>query len=167
MAWAAERRETVVVLGGLQAPLLSALKAVDATYVVNTKRPFQARNRDAYEVEVLVTPSTLDGYPPAEPIRATPLPEQQWLLRGRRVDQVVTGRDGSPARVIAPDPRWFALHKCWLAEKPGRNPLKAPKDRRQGRALLAVIRDRMPHFPIDAAFAADLPPELSIYLDAD
>jgi hypothetical protein len=31
----------------LQAPVLSLLKAVDATYTVNTARPFQARNRHA------------------------------------------------------------------------------------------------------------------------
>lgn len=165
VAWAAGTRETVAVAGALQAPLLSALKAVDATYVVNTEWPFQARNRAAYEVEVLLAPSLLETYPPREPIRPVPLPEQEWLLHGRRVDHVVCGRDGTAARVVAPDPRWFALQKCWLADKAGRNPLKAPKDRRQGQALLAAIRERMPHYPLDAAFAADLPTELRRYLN--
>ena len=166
IAWSAERRESVAVVGGLQAPLLSMLKAADSTYVVNAERPFQARNRAAFEVEVLLAPSRLETYPPSEPLRPTPLAEQEWLLQGRRVDQVVCGRDGTAARVIAPDPRWFALQKCWLADKPTRNTLKSPKDRRQGQALLKAIRERMPHYPLDTAFARTLSLELARYVDA-
>src|SRR3546814_20070876 len=33
------------------------LKAVDATFTVNTERSFQARNAKAYEVEILAAPS--------------------------------------------------------------------------------------------------------------
>lgn len=165
LAWAAARGETVAVVGALQAPLLSLLKAVDSTYVVNSERPFQARNRAAYEVEVLAAPSAIETYPPAEPLRPAPLQEQEWLLNGRRVDQVVCGRDGSAARIVVPDPRWFALHKCWLADKPTRNRLKVDKDRRQGLALLGAIRERMPHYPIDPTFVNELPPELVRYLD--
>ena len=103
-------------------------------------------------------------YPRAEPLRPVPLPEQEWLLRGRRVDQVVCGRDGTPARVVAPDPRWFALHKCWLADKPARNRLKSTKDRRQGDGVLRAVRERMPHYPMDAAFIRELPSELAAYV---
>jgi hypothetical protein len=66
--------------------------------------------------------------------------------------------------VIAPDPRWFALHKLWLADKPTRNPLKSRKDRKQGHALLQAVRERMPHFPLDVEFANALPPQLVPYL---
>jgi len=30
-------------------------------------------------------------------------------------------RDGEAARMVVPDPRWFALHKLWMAKKPERN----------------------------------------------
>ncbi len=166
LAWSAEKRERLAVVRGPQAPLLSLLKAVDSTFVVNAERPFQARNRAAYEVEVLLAPSLAGSYPAAEPLRPIPLPEQEWLLKGRRVDQVVCGRDGSAARVVAPDPRWFALHKLWLADKPTRSPLKSPKDRRQGQVLLTVVRARMPHYPIDAGFADKLPEQLARYLES-
>ena len=164
LAWMADNRESFVVAGALQAPLLSVLKAVDPTYVVNSERPFQARNRNAYEVEILLAPSLAGSYPPAEPLRPTPLPEQEWLLRGRHVDQVVCARDGTAARIVAPDPRWFALHKLWLADKPTRSPLKARKDRQQGHAVLHAVKSGMPHYPLDEAFAASLPAELSRYL---
>ncbi len=44
--------------------------------------------------------------------------------------------------------------------------LKREKDRRQGEALLAAVRERMPHYPLDDAFRRELPPELGRYLPA-
>lgn len=159
LAWVAdERRE--------EALLWTALKAVDPTFSVNSERQFQARNAKTYEVELLVAPSraaTMNGRERPRPI---PLPEQEWLLPGRRVDQVVPCRDGSAARLVVPDPRWFALHKLWLADKPSRNPLKRGKDRKQGIALLDAVAEAMPHYPLDADFTAQVPAELTPYLDA-
>ncbi len=154
LAWVAERASSDVLLW-------NALKAVDSTFTVNTERDFQARNAKAYEVELLVAPSRAHTLGKADKPRPVPLPEQEWLLLGTFVDQVVPCRDGSPARIVAPDPRWFALHKLWLAKKPARNPLKRPKDRKQGMALLNAVAEAMPQFPLDAAFAAAIPPELA------
>lgn len=92
--------------------------------------------------------------------RPVPLPEQEWLLNGRRVDRVVAVRDGEVARMVVPDPRWFALQKLWMAEKPGRDPQKKPKDRRQGTALLDAVWLTMRHYALDDAFYAELPDEL-------
>jgi hypothetical protein len=89
-----------------------------------------------------------------------PLPEQEWLLNGRPIDRVVGVRDGEAARLVVPDPRWFALQKLWMAEKPGRNPQKKPKDHKQGIALLNAVWQAMPHYPLDADFAGSLPDEL-------
>jgi hypothetical protein len=158
MTWSA-----VVLPDGAQ-PVWDMLKAVDSTYTVNTERPFQARNAAAYEVEILVAPSRLETMPGRDKPRPVPLEEQEWLLKGRSVDHVVVGRDGKPARIVAPDPRWFALHKLWMADKPSRSPLKKPKDRKQGNALLEAIQRQMPHYPLDQAFRAALPAELARYL---
>jgi hypothetical protein len=153
IAWVAEQHSQ-------EAALWAALKAVDPTFTVNSEREFQARNARAYEVELLVAPSRLATMDGRERPRPVPLPEQEWLLPGRRVDQVVPCRDGTAARLVVPDPRWFALHKLWLAEKPTRNPLKRPKDRQQGLALLDAVAEAMPHYPLDEAFAAEVPVEL-------
>lgn len=141
------------------------LKAVDPTFTVNIERDFQARNARAYEVELLVAPSraaTLGGRDQPRPV---PLPEQEWLLLGRPVDHVIGCRDGSPARIVAPDPRWFALHKLWMAAQAKRNPLKRPKDRLQGLALLDAVARAMPHYPMDAAFEKELPDELAPHFE--
>ena len=141
------------------------LKAVDPTFTVNSERDFQARNAKAYEVELLVAPSRAATLGTADRPRPMPLPEQEWLLLGRPVDQVVGCRDGSPARIVAPDPRWFALHKLWMAGQAKRNPLKRPKDRKQGLAMLDTVLEAMPHYPLDGAFEASLPDELCPYYE--
>lgn len=145
-------------------PVWALLKSVDSTYTVNTERPFQARNAKAYEVELLVAPSRAATLPSGDRPVPIPLPEQEWLLQGRFVDHVVCARDGSPARIVAPDPRWFALHKLWMSDQKKRHPLKRPKDRKQGERLLNAIADYMPHYPLDEAFGSMLPPELTPYL---
>lgn len=160
LTWAG--REPVVL--NTAKPLLDALKAVDGTYTVNTERPFQVRNAQAYEVEVLLPQTLADNYPKSEAIRPIPLPEQDWLLLGKQISQTVVSQRGIPARLVVPDPRYFALHKRWLADKPERNPRKVMKDRQQAIALWTVVKSRMPGYEIDDAFAAGLPDDLKAVL---
>lgn len=145
--------------------LWKVLKEVDMTYTVNAERPFQARNAKAYEIEILSAPSRIGGQQPRDKPRPVPLPEQEWLLRGRPIDRVVGVRDGEAARMVVPDPRWFALQKLWMSEKPERNPQKRPKDRKQGIALLDAVRQTMPHYPLDAAFFDALPDALKRHFE--
>ncbi|APE27671.1 GSU2403 family nucleotidyltransferase fold protein [Aurantiacibacter gangjinensis] len=154
LAWSASERQE-------DERLWQALKAVDPTFTLNTEREFQARNRDAYEVELLVAPSRAATLGPRDKPRPIPLPEQEWLLLGTPVDQVVPCRDGSAARLVAPDPRWFALHKLWLGRQAKRNPLKRRKDLAQGDAVLDAVAEAMPQYPLDDAFVGSLPPELA------
>lgn len=158
LAWVAETPDEA------ERRVWDMLKAVDPTFTINSERDFQARNAKAYEVELLVAPSRANTLGARDQPRPVPLPEQEWLLLGRPVDQVIGCRDGSPARIIAPDPRWFALHKLWMSAQTKRNPLKRPKDHKQGFALLDAVATAMPHYPLDDAFEAALPDELRPYL---
>lgn len=142
------------------APVWEMLKAVDPTFTVNTERSFQARNSASFEVELLVAPSRADALAKLDNPRPIPLPEQEWLLLGRPVDQVVACRDATAARIVAPDPRWFGLHKLWLSAQAKRDPFKRDKDRQQGLGVLDAVREAMPHYPLDAAFEAGIPEEL-------
>lgn len=147
-----------------ETPVWAALKAADSTYTVNTERTFQARNASAYEVEILAAPSrTMSRTDRPVPV---PLPEQEWLLLGKMISRVVVARDGSPARLAVPDPRWFALQKLWMSEQEKRNALKRPKDLKQGKALLECIHEAMPtHSLTDPEFLAQIPLELQPYYD--
>ena len=141
------------------------LKSVDPTFTVNMERSFQARNAKAYEVEILVAPSRVNTMGPTDKPRPVPLPEQEWLLLGKPVDQIVGCRDGSPARLVVPDPRWFALQKLWMSKKLQRDPLKRPKDLKQGIALLNVVSEAMPQYPLNTEFEAEIPKELIAHYD--
>jgi len=145
--------------------LWKVLKETDMTYSVNTERPFQARNAKAYEVEILSAPSRIGGQIAQDRPRPIPLPEQEWLLNGRRVDRVVGVRDGEAARMVVPDPRWFALQKLWMATKPDRDPQKKPKDHKQGTALLDAVWLTMRHYPMDDAFFEELPDALKPHFE--
>lgn len=140
--------------------LRALLKRLDDTYTLNTERPFQIRNRAGYEVEVLLAKSHTRDFPRSEELSPIPLPEQDWLLEGKQIVRCVVGRDATPARIVAPDPRWFGLQKLWLSNKPARDALKKPKDRRQGTLVLDAVQQYMPHFPLDAEFIATLPTPL-------
>jgi hypothetical protein len=158
MAWTYDRPETA--LPDRTASVWTMLKAVDATYTVNSERPFQARNAAAYEFELLSAESRIGTMHRQDKPKPVPLPEQEWLLPGIRVTHVVVGRDGSPARIVAPDPRWFALQKLWMAAQDKRDPLKRKKDAAQGKALLDTISAHMRRFVLDKAFEHGLPAEL-------
>lgn len=140
--------------------LWKVLKEADTTYSINTERTFQARNAKAYEVEILSAPSRIGSQIAHDRPKPIPLPEQEWLLNGRRVDRVVGVRDGEAARMVVPDPRWFGLQKLWIAEKPGRNPQKTNKDHKQGIALLDAVWLTMRHYSLDNAFYEGLPDAL-------
>ena len=157
MAWTAETQS------GEDNQLWAMLKAVDGTYTINSERPFQARNARAYEVEIVAAPSRIDGMAVKDRPRPIPMEEQEWLLRGRQVSHVVVARDGLPGRILAPDPRWFALQKLWLSAQAKRSALKRPKDAKQGKLLLDAIAETMPQFPLDAAFEAEIPKPLQPY----
>jgi hypothetical protein len=156
MTWSATEPET-------EQSVWQMLKAVDPTFTINSERTFQARNAKAYEVEILVAPSRAKTMFRTDQPRPVPLPEQEWLLQGRPVDRVVVCRDGSPARIVAPDPRWFALQKLWMSAQAKREPLKRPKDLKQGLALLDAIDATMPQYPLDDSFAASVPEILTGY----
>lgn len=158
LAWTATESEGM--------PVWSMLQAVDGTYTMNSERTFQARNAAAHEVELLVAPSRASGMQRRDRPLPVALEEQEWLLNGTVVRRVVVARDGSPARIVAPDPRWFALQKLWMSEQAKRNPLKRPKDAKQGNALLNTVREAMPQYPLDEAFEASIPSELVPFYEA-
>ena len=158
LAWAASEEPE-------GAPCWDALKAVDPTFAINSEREFQSRNKDSYEVELLVAPSRAKTLGKKEKPRPIPLPEQEWLLLGKPVDQIAVCRDATAARVVAPDPRWFALHKLWLGNKPERIAMKKRKDIQQGNAVLDAVAQLMPHYPLDEAFVSEIPDELHPHWD--
>lgn len=146
--------------------VMAMLKAVDSTYTVNTERTFQVRNAKAFEFELLVAPSRVGNMVHSDKPSPLPLEEQEWLLLGTHLSHVVVARDGTPARLVVPDPRYFGLQKLWMSEQEKRDPRKRPKDRRQGMAVLSATKATMPHIPMDEEFEKAIPVELQPFYEA-
>ena len=145
-------------------PVVDALKKADQTWTINQERPFQLLNAKGEEVELLVAPSRLENFP-MNGLRPVDIPEQDWLLLGIPVEQVVPCQNRHAARVVAPDPRYFALHKLFMSESPKRNALKKKKDFAQGEAVLELVMSSLPEYPMDADFVDSLPPPLREVFD--
>lgn len=141
--------------------LFAILKSIDSSYEINRKKPYQAVNSKGYQVELLAAPSRhpLPAEEAFNPMAS--LIEQEWLLRGTPIRNVVATIRNRACPLHVPDPRWMALHKLWLAEKPGRKASKKSKDARQGEVLLDAVRYFLKSsHPIDTDFVIDLPEEL-------
>src|SRR3546814_20616004 len=78
MTWANTTRTKLSMTGAK--PVWDMLKAVDPTYTWVEEKSFQARNRKAFEFELLAAPSSLVTLSNTDRPRPLPLPEQEWLL---------------------------------------------------------------------------------------
>lgn len=141
---------------------------VDSSFQPRTKRDFRLTNKDGYMVE-LIRPEhrpawkQLAGTEPAHTgdLVGAPILGLQWLVNAPSVEAVVVDDRGFPAPMTCPDPRHWAAHKLWLSQRVDREPVKKGRDAAQALAVLALIQERLPQFPIDTDFLATLPGELA------
>ena len=166
LAWCKNTRVSLAAIAPDQAKadrrsLFAVLRSIDPTYKINPKNPYQAVNDFGYEVELLAAPSThpLPRGSAFDPMAS--LTEQEWLLRGQPLSCVVATVRLRACPLYVPDPRWMALHKLWLSQKPKRDRTKRPKDERQGNVLLDATRYFLADtYPLDIDFVLELPDEL-------
>lgn len=166
LAWCMNTRVSLAAIAPEQAKadrrsLFAVLRSIDPTYKINPKKPYQAVNDAGYEVELLAAPSThpLPRGSAFDPMAS--LTEQEWLLRGQPLSCVVATVRLRACPLYVPDPRWMALHKLWLSQKPKRDRTKRPKDERQGNVLLDATRYFLADtYPLDIDFVLELPDEL-------
>lgn len=146
---------------------LYQLRLADKSFNMHTKKKYQAVNSEAFEVELLCSPSSQPSLLNIEnQFKPYSLEEQEWLLNGTPIRQVLMDEDYQPVPIVAPDPRWMALHKLWLSQKATRDPLKTKKDLEQGKYLMQIIVARFKNdYPLDLNFIQDLPKELKPVMD--
>lgn len=72
-------------------------------------------------------------------LHAVEVPGLELIVDAPRVEAVAVDETGLPVWIAAADPRWWAAHKLWLAERPDRQGLKRARDRAQAEAVAAVI----------------------------
>lgn len=145
--------------------IFSIARGVDKSFDVSMFYPQKLVNKDAFEIDILcskgdhfkvdvpskrrlfgglVVPVELDG--------------QDILHLGSPIRHIAVGRNGTPAPMVVPDPRFMALHKFWLSEQSDRSALKRKKDSKQARILLdACSTNKLWAHPIDDDFVEMIP----------
>lgn len=146
---------------------------VDKSFRPRGPRDFRLTNNGGYMVE-FIRPEPRPIYrktPGAVPlvegdVEPAPIGGLQWLVNVPPVEVVVIDARGFPAPMRAADPRFWAAHKLWLAEREDRDPQKKIRDRDQALLLLDLISSKLPQFRLSEDFTRMLPGPLRPLLEA-
>lgn len=148
--------------------LLRILQTIDSSFERLSGQTFRAANKDGFLVDLIrqmpdppwkETPATLGS--DESDLVATDIWNMKWLLSAPRTTQPVIAENGRMTLMPVLDPRAFAAFKLWLARSGERNPAKKPRDLAQADALLAVIVEFLPQYPLDAEALKMFPRELA------
>ncbi len=152
--------------------LLGLLREIDRSFAIRRDGDFRAVNRDGFMVD-LITAAGRDlrrRSPRArlsrdvEDLEAAEIGKLQWLVEAPRFTAVAIAENGLPVWMVAADPRFFAAHKLWLAEREDREPEKRGRDRLQGEVVAGLLAGALSSLPLDDASLSQLPAALAAAL---
>ena len=130
--------------------VLAALKKVDRSFENLSDSGFRAVNGHGFVVDLVKQApnppwkAEKDSIAPSDRTPARP-GEMNWLLSSTKLRATVIGYDGMPAPMVAPDPRVFVIHRCWLSQQGDRDPKKKRRDMLQAQATLCLVSEKFPH----------------------
>jgi hypothetical protein len=133
--------------------LLQVLRKVDRSFE-KSSHTFRAANRDGYLVDLIKpmrsTPwkgeAEMVGRNPAD-LLAAQIEGLAWHESAPSFEAVAIDEKGEPLRIVATDPRVWAVHKLWLSKRQDREPLKRRRDEAQARVVARLVVEYMPHLP--------------------
>jgi hypothetical protein len=126
--------------------LIGILKEADKSFALFRPRGYRAANNDGYLVD-LIRPEPKDAFRDRSSPAITNLPEDMegapifgltWLINTAKIEAIALDEKGYPVRMVAIDPRVFALHKAWLSNRDDREPLKRRRDIDQAKAAAEI-----------------------------
>ena len=133
--------------------LLGLLRRVDRSFE-RGRQTFKASNRDGFVVD-LVRPmrnppwqderSSIDD--PEVDLDDVQIEGLVWNENAPAFHAVAIDQRGFPLRIVAPDPRAFAVHKLWLSRRLDRDPIKRRRDVAQAKAVATLVARFLPHLP--------------------
>jgi hypothetical protein len=146
------------------AGLIGLLQKVDRSFAA-PQGSFRAANDEGFLVDLIMPQPKNSSQPPSRRQISQAEGDQvaaeieglDWLQNSPVVSEVVIDEKGLPARILAPDPRAFAVHKAWLSQRPDRDPGKRRRDLAQARAVAAMVHAYLPRSPFDDAVLRAFP----------
>jgi hypothetical protein len=171
----ARTKLTLIGKGSGPSSLVAILQSVDRSFHPTGRSSFRAANQDGFLVDLIMplagnrlqragrTGISGDG----DDLVAVEIEGLQWLVNSPKVELALIDERGYPVRCSAPDPRSFAIHKLWLAEREDRDPLKRTRDRRQADLVREIVANFLPHLGFDDPALGALPKALRSRLVAN
>lgn len=146
--------------------LMGLLRKIDGTFE-RTEAEFQARNAAGYLVD-LVRPVRTPPWRSEEgsvsnnpdDLTAVEIGGLAWQESAPAFESLAIDVKGRPVRLVAPDPRAFAVHKLWMSGRADRSPLKRRRDEAQARAAAALTSRYLTHLPFDPSALRSFPKPL-------
>jgi hypothetical protein len=144
LLWDVRRRLSLALVDARAEGVLGLLKKVDRSFAAG-RNSFRAINDEGYYVDLLrplekdeARSSPVKIGEADDDLEAAALAGLHWLINAPKFEQTVVGTDGRPLWMSCVDPRAFALHKHWIAQRKDRDPLKRRRDIAQAKAVAAV-----------------------------
>ena len=144
--------------------VIALLKRVDRSFE-RLASNFRARNRDGYLVDLIKPvrdpPWQEERSSPAgaagDELQAVGIEGLAWLESAPDFSAIAIDQRGYPVRIVASDPRAFAVHKLWLSGRADREPERRARDLAQAHAVAALVAVHMPHLPFEPEALKNFP----------
>jgi hypothetical protein len=131
--------------------LIGLLRDIDKSFGLTQPKSFRASNKDGYLVDliqpqgknVLLSKASGLADDPLEDLEGVEIIGLDWLVNAPKRNAVALDQKGYPVLMAVIDPRVFALHKAWVAERGDRDPLKRRRDKDQALAAALIAKRYM------------------------
>lgn len=166
----ARRHISLAVAGLATEGLIGLLKKVDTSFAPLRPKAFRAANRDGYLVD-LIRPEAKDVFRDRLPSALSNLSEDlegvaifglAWLINSPKLEAIAIDERGYPVRLVAIDPRAFALHKACVSRREDREALRAARDLEQAKAAATIAVNYLRR-PFDSPELSALPNALRAF----
>ncbi len=134
-----------------QEGVLALLKKVDKSFEPLDRNGFRAVNKKGFFVDLvraIPSPPWKENIPDrisVGDLNPSGIDSLKWLLASPRFKSTVIAQDGTPAPMVSPDPRAFAIHKMWLSRQNDRDPGKKNRDQKQALSVASLVKEKLHH----------------------
>lgn len=141
----------------LDASMLALLRKVDKTFTLIDDQLYTAVNSKGFEVDILRREAKEQD---PHPVKLSDAEEDFWVVQARnaehlvsapRFSAVVVGTTGHMARMNTVHPTAFVAFKCWLAQRPDRDPFKTSRDQLQADTVEQLVGEYLPQLAVSAS----------------
>lgn len=132
--------------------LLDVLRRADATY--ERIATYRVVNSTGFMVDVVAPAwSPLQDNPHFDhsdtDLTPTEIQGLEWLANAPAMKGTAFTMNGNPVTFEVPDPRFFAVHKVYVARAPTRDAIKVQRDLAQAHVVAEIVQEHLPWLRFD------------------